>query len=158
MRQPLDNRGDTILSEGTVSHGPETNAAFFSVRFQGLAPLPRSTIIPKERRLTRYTRRCRHADLRREIRLLCISGDSLLLLLVLILSRSDRWSSGRNHESLISKSSDFNLVRKRRFPDLEIQRLSRTRHLCPAGVSCPGAPPALPRAGPAPPSEQCLHC
>ena len=39
MRQSHDNRGDTILSEGTVSHSPETNAAFFSVRFHGLAPL-----------------------------------------------------------------------------------------------------------------------
>ena len=159
-RQSLDNRGDTILTEGTVTRSPETNAAFFSVRFHELAPLPRSTIIPKERRLTRYTRRCRHADLRREIRLLCISGALLLLLLlvVLLLPRSDRWSSlDATTSPLISKSSRFDLVRKRRFPPLEIQRLSLTRYSGTAGVCCPEAPPALPRAGPAHSSERCLH-
>ena len=33
------------------------------------------SVLLKERRLTRYTHWCRHADLRREIRLLSITGD-----------------------------------------------------------------------------------
>ena len=160
MRSPLVNRGNTILvpkAQCPTARRP-TPPSSLSVS-TGLAHVPHSTIIPKERRLTRYARRCRHADLRREIRLLCVSGALLLLLLVvLLLPRPDRWSSlDATTSPLISKSSRFDLVRKRRFPPLEIQRLSLTRHSGAAGVCCPEAPPALPRAGPAHSSERCLH-
>ena len=47
MRQSHDNRGDTILSEGTVSHSPETNAAFFSVRFHKKPPSLARPLYPR---------------------------------------------------------------------------------------------------------------